>query len=595
MINKKNLFSYNKLLLYIGISLLAILVACDSSSPFSSPPTINPSIISNVDCGSTIPIQANAYYQWGSQYNIEMLCWALTNSDSTKTKITPQCIKQSGPINSVFQLKIRNDKISPYQETIFAECHFFSKGKCVDNYDFSVPGNYEKVSQTIPITVSCNYCGDGKITIGEDCDGLNLLGKNCFSQGFGSGTLKCGSNCKFDTSQCSTCGNSKIDNGETCASCPIDVKCGYNQACSNSGQCIQLGSDENCAFISNKCNTQLSNFIFNGKIYCSSSSNNILIKEGYKTKERCLNNLCVKETVPSTEKDDCGSEYCQDGKCGCSYGFEKCIVSNKCEKKNSLVINDHCGCDFQCKEGFCDEKSGKCIEGLSFKIKTDKEVINLNDETEITFGVSNSLNQDIEADILINIGNGLSLTEVKSGDQCGGSQCKLDRKKIPAGAKNDIILKIKAINDIDTNIEGKITYSINNIQNKQIRTLERLEVIKCGNGKAEKGETRDNCCIDIGCPTNNQFTTYSCNKNTFSCEKNWSEPVKLWTGGIILGIGSLVLVIYFLLHKPRLNKNQSKNKKKLGIICNKCEAMNKEHCKFCKECGGELKNEMPEM
>ncbi len=46
-------------------------------------------------------------------------------------------------------------------------------------------------------------CGDGFIQTGvEACDGSNLNGASCESLGEGSGTLRCGSSCDFDTSGC---------------------------------------------------------------------------------------------------------------------------------------------------------------------------------------------------------------------------------------------------------------------------------------------------------------------------------------------------------------------------------------------------------
>jgi cysteine-rich repeat protein len=61
-------------------------------------------------------------------------------------------------------------------------------------------------------------CGDGAIQPGEQCDGLNLDGQTCVSQGFAGGTLACDGNCQFDTSACtvSECGNGIVEAGETC-------------------------------------------------------------------------------------------------------------------------------------------------------------------------------------------------------------------------------------------------------------------------------------------------------------------------------------------------------------------------------------------
>ena len=48
-----------------------------------------------------------------------------------------------------------------------------------------------------------NHCGNGMVDSGEVCDGTNLTGQTCVSQGFASGTLACKDTCLgFDTSSC---------------------------------------------------------------------------------------------------------------------------------------------------------------------------------------------------------------------------------------------------------------------------------------------------------------------------------------------------------------------------------------------------------
>ena len=47
-------------------------------------------------------------------------------------------------------------------------------------------------------------CGNDMIEGGEECDGSDLGGETCISQGFSGGTLGCDSGCGFDTSQCTS-------------------------------------------------------------------------------------------------------------------------------------------------------------------------------------------------------------------------------------------------------------------------------------------------------------------------------------------------------------------------------------------------------
>lgn len=53
-------------------------------------------------------------------------------------------------------------------------------------------------------TASCDhYCGDGVIDAGEGCDGTNLGGESCISQGFNqTGSLTCNPDCSFNFVGC---------------------------------------------------------------------------------------------------------------------------------------------------------------------------------------------------------------------------------------------------------------------------------------------------------------------------------------------------------------------------------------------------------
>jgi hypothetical protein len=60
-------------------------------------------------------------------------------------------------------------------------------------------------------------CGDGARELAETCDGADLDGQTCVSQGFDAGDLACNSTCDgFDTSQCIVCGNGIREGTEVC-------------------------------------------------------------------------------------------------------------------------------------------------------------------------------------------------------------------------------------------------------------------------------------------------------------------------------------------------------------------------------------------
>ncbi len=59
-------------------------------------------------------------------------------------------------------------------------------------------------------------CGNGVKEAGEACDAEDLGFSSCETEGFPGGTLVCNSNCALDTSGFFACGNSRLDPGEPC-------------------------------------------------------------------------------------------------------------------------------------------------------------------------------------------------------------------------------------------------------------------------------------------------------------------------------------------------------------------------------------------
>lgn len=58
-------------------------------------------------------------------------------------------------------------------------------------------------------------CGNDRIDQGEDCDGEELGGATCTSEGFAKGKLRC-RECHYDTAKCSFCGNEVVNEKEEC-------------------------------------------------------------------------------------------------------------------------------------------------------------------------------------------------------------------------------------------------------------------------------------------------------------------------------------------------------------------------------------------
>lgn len=59
-------------------------------------------------------------------------------------------------------------------------------------------------------------CGNGVVDGAEACDGFELRGANCQTEGLSGGRLKCTAQCTVDTSECWRCGDNKLNPDEVC-------------------------------------------------------------------------------------------------------------------------------------------------------------------------------------------------------------------------------------------------------------------------------------------------------------------------------------------------------------------------------------------
>ena len=90
-------------------------------------------------------------------------------------------------------------------------------------------------------------CGNGVIEGSEQCDGGELGGATCASEGFGGGGIQCTDSCTLDTSNCTACGNGSVDDGEECDGDDL----GRNSTCADlslGGVDEPLGCTDSCTY-----------------------------------------------------------------------------------------------------------------------------------------------------------------------------------------------------------------------------------------------------------------------------------------------------------------------------------------------------------
>jgi hypothetical protein len=171
-----------------------------------------------------------------------------------------------------------------------------------------------------------------------------------------------------------------------------------------------------------------------------------------------------------------------------------------------------------------------------FEAALSKPSLNIGEMGKVSLSVANlHKDKDINIDLTLTVGNGLEIKSVEVADQCGGSICKLDRKILASGGKEDIIFSIEGISGTESIINANINYYLDG---KKYTEFKELQIIihDCGNGIKEKGETSETCCVDAGCPSETFFYEYGCSRKHNFCEKKLKSI-------IILGFIIILIII----------------------------------------------------
>ncbi|MER2565594.1 MAG: hypothetical protein ABTQ32_33025 [Myxococcaceae bacterium] len=94
-------------------------------------------------------------------------------------------------------------------------------------------------------------CGNGTLETDEMCEGFDLRGRTCVSEGFRSGQLLCSSSCVIDASGCSTCGDGIISKSELCdgavfggKTCETELGAGATGSLVCSATCDRISSSQ---------------------------------------------------------------------------------------------------------------------------------------------------------------------------------------------------------------------------------------------------------------------------------------------------------------------------------------------------------------
>lgn len=194
-------------------------------------------------------------------------------------------------------------------------------------------------------------CGNGKIDGYEQCDGSNLNGHTCKTHGFGGGELACTSACRFDMSACTppppNCGNGEIDEGEQCDGTNLN-----SQSCETQGfDGGTLGCTATCQFDTTGC-TKIGPDCGNGEIDEGEQCDGVNLNE-----QTCVTKGFDGGTLTCTATCQFDTSGCTDAPADCGNGVvdagEQCDGANlneqTCESQGfdggTLSCNEDCQFD----------------------------------------------------------------------------------------------------------------------------------------------------------------------------------------------------------------------------------------------------------
>ncbi len=197
-------------------------------------------------------------------------------------------------------------------------------------------------------------CGNGRVDVGEECDGGELQDATCASLGYSGGTLTCGAECTYDFSDCTTlCGNGFVEGGESCDDGNTDADDGCSSTCvvedgwtcddespSACGTFCGDGTavgDEACDGDELAGNTCESLGYYGGTLTCSSSCD--FVTTGCEAAGRCGDGEIQMTYGEECDGDELGAQTCETlgyyggalaCDAGCRFAFTACEAAGRC-------------------------------------------------------------------------------------------------------------------------------------------------------------------------------------------------------------------------------------------------------------------------
>jgi hypothetical protein len=170
--------------------------------------------------------------------------------------------------------------------------------------------------------LSCAMCGDNVAEGSETCDGSDLKGQTCQSQGYGGGQLQCASCQGFDTSGC--CSNGCSPGQTQCAGSSTVQNCVQQGGCYGWQTTQTCSGSQTCQ--NGQCVTTCSNPCSPGQTQCQGST----------TVQSCVQ----QGSCYGWQSSSCGGgQTCQNGQCAASCSYSAYTKTEDYTTGGGIVLN----------------------------------------------------------------------------------------------------------------------------------------------------------------------------------------------------------------------------------------------------------------
>jgi hypothetical protein len=333
------------------------------------------------------------------------------------------------------------------------------------------------VADTQSDSCSPPVCGDDTREGSEVCDGTDLAGETCVSQGFGGGgTLACDASCDFfDTTSCipasSVCSNGVCEIGEDCSNCATDCIGGSSSGASCGNGVCEAGDGEDCVSCPADCNG----------LQKKKPSNRFCCGDGDGTNPvSCSDAACSTGGWSCTDVPQPGSSYCcGDATCEGPEDSTSCAVD--------------CATGSFCGDAACDSSEDQCSCAADCGSPSANEVPN----STCQDGVDNDCGGGVDcADSDCSADPACSTTPSCGDGTCNGSEdqcsCAVDCGTPPASEVPNSTCQ----DGVDNDCGGGIDCADADCTSDPACTTTPF----CGDGTCDSNEDQCSCAVDCGAP-----------------------------------------------------------------------------------------------